>query len=337
MEIGIDTFVAANASKLTEKNSEIFEHLLERISFADKIGIDVYGIGEHHGMNMLDSAPNIILAAAASVTKRIRLTSAISGIGTIDPVRLFQEFSTIDLISNGRAEIIAGRGASIEAWALFGLNMKDSNEIFNEKLELLLKIRDNEIINWKGQYRSALDNIGIYPRPAQKSLPIWHAVLRTPSSAIRAGELGLPLMLAVIDGQIEQSVSIVELYKEAGLEAGFSNDELRVGFHSMGYVAESSEQAIEEFYPGWADSMTHMHAAPKTKSRFDIDLHSKGSTLMVGNPTEVAEKILSISDALGGISRFCFQMDYTNLPHEKLMNSIKLIGEQVIPKIKKHK
>lgn len=334
MEIGIDTFVASSLAGLVERNEDAIENLIERIVYADKVGLDVYGIGEHHSADKLDSAPTVLLAAAAARTKRIRLTSAVTGIGTCDPVRLFQEFATVDLISKGRAEIIAGRGASLEAWPLFGYNMRDSGELFAEKLDLLMKIRDNEFVTWSGKFRSALDNIAIYPRPFQDSLPIWHAVLRTPASAIRAGELGMPLMLAIIDGQIEQSRSLVELYREAGKDAGFNENQLTVGFHSMGYVAETSEQAVEEFYPGWAIAMDKLHATPKTKSRFNLDLQSKGSSLLVGNPEEVAAKIIGLSDALGGISRFCFQMDYAGLPHEKLMKSIELIGNKVIPIVK---
>lgn len=334
MEIGIDTFVASSLAGLVESNEDAIENLIERIVYADEVGLDVYGIGEHHSVEYLDSAPVVLMAAAASRTKRIRLTSAVTGIGTCDPVRLFQEFATLDLISKGRAEIVSGRGASIAAWPLFGFNMSDSAELFTEKLDLLLKIRDNEFVTWNGKFRPALDNVPIYPRPLQDSLPIWHAVLRTPASAIRAGELGMPLMLAIIDGQIEHSRSLVELYREAGKDAGFTEDQLTVGFHSMGYVAETSEQAIEEFYPGWALSMNKLHATPKTKSRFNLDLQSKGSSLLVGNPEEVASKIVRLSEALGGISRFCFQMDYAGLPHEKLMKSIELIGNKVIPMVK---
>ncbi len=335
MEIGIDTFLASHSARFIKNDEDLFEDLLTRIVFAEEVGLHAFGIGEHHGPDMLDSSPTVILAAAAALTKRIRLTSAVSGIGTCDPVRLFQDFATIDLISKGRAEIVAGRGASVEAWSLFGLDMKDSNDVFTEKLELLLKLRDSDVITWSGKYRSAIDNMVIKPKPLQTRLPIWHAVLRTPASAIRAGELGMPLMLAVIDGQIEQSLSLVELYREAGMDAGFSDKDLKVAFHSMGYVAETTEEAVTDFYPGWASAMEKGHALPKTKSRFDIDLKSKGSTLLVGNPEEVAEKIIRLSSELGGIGRYCFQMDYAGLPHEKLMKSIELIGKKVIPLVNK--
>lgn len=334
MEIGIDTFVVCGASGHLEKDEYAIENLLERIASADEFGLDVYGIGEHHQADMLDSAPAVLLAAAAARTKQIRLTSAVTGIGTSDPVRVFQQFATLDLISKGRAEIVAGRGASLDAFSLFGVNKQDSAEIFAENLELLLKIRENKPLTWSGKFRSSLDNLTVYPRPVQQKLPIWHAALRTPASFIRAGELGLPLMIAVIDGEIQQLVPLVDLYREAGLDAGFSMDELKVGFHSMGYIADTTEQATDEFYPGWAQAMTKFHGAAKSKSRFEIDLKSNGSTLLVGNPEEVAEKIIRLSDQLGGISRFCFQMDYSGLPHEKLMNSIKLIGTELMPRIK---
>ncbi|MFT5822328.1 MAG: putative LLM family oxidoreductase [Crocinitomix sp.] len=334
MEIGIDTFVASSKAGLIEKNEDAIENLLKRISFAEEVGLDVYGIGEHHREDFLDSAPTVLLAAAAALTKKIRLTSAVSGIGTVDPIRLFQEFATIDLISKGRAEIVAGRGASSEAWPLFGFDKAESSAIFKEKLALLLQARDNEFVTWSGKYRADIDNMGVYPRPFQKSLPIWHAALHTPGSAISAGELGMPLLLAVIDGQIEKALNMVELYREAGEDAGFEEDELKVGFHSMGYVAETTEQAVEEFYPGWAESMKHNHGTQKTKSRFELDLGLKGSSLLVGNPEEVAQKILRLTKDFGGLNRFCFQMDYAGLPHEKLMKSIELIGTKVIPLVK---
>lgn len=334
MEIGIDTFVVSGGAGLVESNELAVENLLERIKFADKVGCDVYGIGEHHGKDKLDSAPVVLMAAAASITNRIRITSAVTALGTVDPVRLFQEFATLDLISKGRAEIIAGRGTSPEAFPLFGLNIKDSAEIFSEKLDLLLKIRDSDVVNWSGKFRPALNKIAVYPRPLQPSLPIWHGALRTPASFIRAGELGLPLMVAIIDGQIDQIVPLVALYKEAGEDAGFKKDQLKVGLHSMGYVAETTEQAIKEFYPGWSDAMSKSHGLIKSLSRFEIDLKSNGSALLVGSPEEVAAKILRLSEALGGISRFCFQLDYALLPHEKLLQCIGLIGNKVIPMVK---
>jgi alkanesulfonate monooxygenase SsuD/methylene tetrahydromethanopterin reductase-like flavin-dependent oxidoreductase (luciferase family) len=334
MEIGIDTFVLSSDMGLVKRNEDAIENLLERIKFADEVGLDLYGIGQHQGKDKLDSAPVVLMAAAASITNRIRLTSAVTGLATVDPVSLFQEFATLDLISKGRAEIIAGRGTSIEAFPLFGLNAKDSAEIFSEKLDLLLKIRENDVVSWTGKFRPALNNVAVYPRPLQNPLPIWHAALRTPASFIRAGELGLPLMVAIIDGQIDQILPLVELYRAAGKDAGFKKNDLRVGLHSMGYVAETSEQAIKEFHPGWSNTMSKSHGLQKSISRFQIDLKSKGSALLVGNPEEVATKIFQLSEALGGISRFCFQLDYAALPHDKLLKCIELIGNKVIPLVK---
>lgn len=334
MEIGIDTFVSSREAAFVERNEDAIENLLERIKFAEEVGLDLYGIGQHYGKDKLDSAPVVLMAAAASITNRIRLTSAVTALATADPVSLFQEFATLDLISKGRAEIIAGRGASIEAFPLYGLNIKDSAEIFSEKLDLLLKIRNNDVITWSGKFRSPLSNMAVYPRPLQDPLPIWHAALRTPASFVRAGELGLPLMVAIIDGQIDTILPLVELYREAGKDAGFGKNDLKVGLHTMGYVAETSEQSINDFYPGWSKSMSNIHGLPKSISRFQIDLKSKGSALVVGDPEEVATKILRLSEALGGISRFCFQLDYAVLPHEKLLKCIELIGNKVIPLVK---
>jgi alkanesulfonate monooxygenase SsuD/methylene tetrahydromethanopterin reductase-like flavin-dependent oxidoreductase (luciferase family) len=336
MEIGIDTFVSSSDVGLVERNEDAIENLLERIKFADEMGLDLYGIGQHYGKEKLDSAPVVLMAAAASITKRIRLTSAVTGLGTVDPVSLFQEFATLDLISKGRAEIIAGRGASLEAFSLFGISPKDSADIFSEKLDLLLKIREHEIITWSGKFRPPLNNIGVYPRPLQNPLPIWHAALRTPASFIRAGQLGLPLMVAIIDGQIDNIIPLVELYRAAGKDAGFAKTDLKVGLHSMGYVAGTSEQGINEFHPGWSNSMSKLHGLPKSKTRFQIDLKSKGSALLVGNPEEVGSKILQLSEALGGISRFCFQLDYAALPHDKLLKCIELIGTKVIPFVRQN-
>jgi alkanesulfonate monooxygenase SsuD/methylene tetrahydromethanopterin reductase-like flavin-dependent oxidoreductase (luciferase family) len=333
MEIGIDTFVSSSDVGFVKSNEVAIANLLERIKFAEEVGLDLYGIGQHYGKDKLDSAPIVLLAAAASITNRIRLTSAVTGLTTVDPVSLFQEFATLDLISKGRAEIVAGRGASMEAFPLYGLSVKDSAEIFSEKLDLLLKIRDKDVITWSGKFRPALNNAAVYPRPIQNPLPIWHAALRTPASFIRAGELGLPLMVAIIDGQIDNILSLVELYRAAGKDAGFKKDDLKVGLHSMGYAAETLEQAITEFHPGWSNSMK-THGLQKSISRFQIDLKSKGSALVVGNPEEIATKILQLSEALGGISRFCFQLDYAALPHEKLLKCIEVIGTKVIPLLK---
>jgi probable LLM family oxidoreductase len=336
MEIGIDSFAAMMSGNASKKinDADAMAQLLDRIEYADQAGLDVFGIGEHHRKGFLDSAPTLILAAAAARTKNIRLTSAVTVLSAADPVRVFQNFATLDLISNGRAEIVAGRGSFIEAFPLFGYNLQDYDKLFSEKLDLLLKIRDNEYVDWSGKFRPALKHQPVYPRPLQDSLPIWVGVGGTPESFVRAGSLGLPLMVAIIGGETHHFRPLIDLYREAGKRAGFTPDQLKVGVHSLGYVAKTSEDAIEDFYPGYADSMTRVGRErgwpAMTKNRFEAQI-GPGGALMVGSPEEIAEKILRHSDALGGISRFTFQLDSGELPHEKLMRSIALIGDKVKP------
>jgi probable LLM family oxidoreductase len=330
MQIGIDSFAAAMIEGKT--NTQAINELLDRIAFADEVGLDFFGIGEHHRQEFLDSAPAVILGAAASRTKNIILSSAVTVLSAADPVRTFQNFATLDLISNGRAEMVVGRGSFIDAFPLFGLKMEDYNELFIEKLELLLKIRDNEIVNWSGKFRPALRNQAIFPRPQQEKMPIWLGVGGTPSSFERAGRLGLPLMVAVIGGETHRFRPLIDLYRRAGAEAGFKSEDLQVGLHSLGYVAETTEQAHEEYFPGYQEMFTKIGKergwGPITREHFDAQAGPRGA-FCVGNPQEVAEKILRHSEALGGISRFTFQMDNAGLSHEQLLKSIKLIGEKV--------
>lgn len=337
MEIGIDSFAAAprsNDQDRTLDNSIALTELLERIEFADKSGLDVFGIGEHYRKEFLDSAPSIILAAAAARTKRIRLTSAVTVLSAADPVRAFQNFATLDLISKGRAEMVVGRGSFTESFPLFGLDLQDYDELFSEKLDLLLAIRENEVVNWSGRFRPALSNQAIYPRPLQQSLPIWLGVGGTPASFIRAGELGLPLMVAVIGGETHRFRRLVNLYRQAGAEAGHPPESLKVGLHSLGYVASESEEAIENYYPGYAETFTRIGKErgwpPVTRTHFDAQTGPFGA-LVVGSPEVVARKILQHSESLGGISRFTFQMDNAGLSHSQLMQSIELIGKFVSP------
>lgn len=330
MEIGIDSFAAAPINNEISASQAIGE-LLERIELADKVGLDVFGIGEHYRKEFLDSASAMILAAAASRTQRIILTSAVTVLSASDPVRVFQNFATLDLISKGRAEIVAGRGSFTESFPLFGFSLHDYDAIFGEKLDLLLKIRDNEFVNWSGKFRPPLNNQAIYPRPQQVKLPIWLGVGGTPASFERAGRLGIPLMVAIIGGETHRFKPLVDLYRKAGKEAGHTPEQLKVGLHSLGYVANSNEEAIQDYYPGYAEMFNRIGKErgfpPVTKERFDAQNGLTGA-LLVGNPEEVAEKILRHSEALGGISRFTFQMD-TGIPHEKLMKSIELIGSKV--------
>lgn len=336
MEIGVDSFAAmfsGNASKAIN-DTDALAQLLDRIELADQAGLDIFGIGEHHRKGFLDSAPALILTAAAARTRRIRLTSAVTVLSAADPVRVFQEFATLDLISRGRAEMVVGRGSFIDAFPLFGYSLQDYDDLFTEKLDLLLNIREHEFVTWSGKFRPALKNQPIYPRPLQDPFPIWLGVGGTPGSFARAGALGLPLMVAIIGGETHQFRPLVDLYRESGKRAGFSPGQLKVGMHSLGYVAASSEQAVEEFYPGYAESMTRIGKErgwpPMTRSRFEAQAGPKGA-LLVGSPAEVAEKILRHSEALGGISRLTFQLDSAELPHKKLVQSIELIGTKLKP------
>ncbi len=336
MEIGIDSFAAMMSGNATRaiSDEQALQQLLDRIEQADRSGLDIFGIGEHHRKGFLDSAPAIILAAAAARTKNIRLTSAVSVISAADPVRVFQEFATLDLISNGRAEIVAGRGSFVDAYPLFGLDLDDYDALFIEKLDLLLKIRDNEFITWEGQFRPALNNQPVYPRPMQKKLPIWLGVGGTPESFVRAGKLGLPLMVAVIGGETFRFRPLIDAYREAGKRAGHKPEDLKVGLHSLGLVGNTTEEAMNDFYPGYAESMTKIGKErgwpPMTRGRFEAQVGERGA-LVVGGPEDVAEKILRHSEALGGIDRFTFQLDTAEITHEKLMESIELIGKKVKP------
>lgn len=341
MEIGIDSFAATEAGDVQidgQKSVLSLEQLLTRIEYADQMGLDVFGIGEHHRKEFLDSATAIILASAASRTQRIKLTSAVSVISAADPVRVFQEFATLDLISKGRAEIVAGRGSFTEAFPLFGLKLNDYDRLFSEKLGLLLQIRDQETVTWQGQFRPTLTNQSIYPRPLQKKLPIWLGVGGTPGSFVRAGQLGMPLMVAVIGGETHRFRPLIDLYKEAGIKAGHGEKDLKVGLHSLGYVARSNEKALENYYPGYAETFTRIGKErgwpPVTWNHFYAQTGKTGA-LVIGSPEEVAEKIIRHSESLGGISRFTFQMDNAGLSHEQLMESIKLIGNEVIPLVKR--
>ena len=336
MEIGIDSFAAVPAdSKIS--NAQAIAELLERIEYSDAMGLDVFGIGEHYRKEFLDSASSMLLAAAATRTKKIILTSAVTVLSAADPVRVFQNFSTLDLISNGRAEMVVGRGSFIESFPLFGLNLHDYDELFTEKLDLLLQIRNKESINWSGKFRASLINQSIYPRPLQNKLPIWLGVGGTPESFIRAGALGLPLMVAIIGGETHRFKPLIDLYRQAGAEAGHGPEALKVGVHSLGFVAATNEAAVEAYYPGYAEMFTKIGKErgypPVTKARFDAQNGTLGA-LVVGNPELVAEKIIRHSHALGGISRFTFQMD-AGLSHKQLLKAIELIGTKVAPLVNK--
>ena len=335
MEIGIDSFAAAHdESSRAVSPTERLRNLIEEIELADQVGLDVFGIGEHHRKDFLDSAPVVILAAAAARTSRIHLTSAVTVLSSADPVRVFQNFATLDLISQGRAEMVVGRGSFVDSFPLFGFRREDYDSLFAEKLDLLLKIRDNEHVHWSGKHRPALTGQGVYPRPVQDPLPIWLGVGGTPGSFARAGALGLPLMVAIIGGQTHRFRPLVDLYWEAGERAGHSRDRLKVGVHSLGYVAATTQEAADDFYPGYARAFTDIGKErgwpPATRAGFDAQRGPQGA-LLIGNPDEVAEKIIRHSEALGGVSRFTFQMNASSLPHAKLMKAIEMLGTSVAP------
>jgi len=335
MQVGIDSFAAFHDyTKESASSSERLQRLIEQIELADQIGLDVFGVGEHHRRGFLDSAPAVILAAAAARTKRIRLTSAVTVLSAADPVRMFQEFATLDLLSQGRAEMVVGRGSFIEAFPLFGLRLDDYDSLFSEKLDLLLKIRENEHVHWSGKYRPPLTGQGVYPRPLQEPLPIWIGVGGTPESFVRAGLLGLPLMVAIIGGETRSFKPLIDLYREAGKRAGHLPHQLKVGIHSLGYIAGSTQEAVDDFFPGYARSMNEIGKErgwpPITRMDFEAQ-RGPGGALLIGNPEEVTEKIIRHSQALGGISRITFMMNPASLPHEKLAQATELIGSRVAP------
>jgi probable LLM family oxidoreductase len=340
MEIGIDSFASAMYGSNTLSSVDAMEQLLDRIVYADQMGLDVFGIGEHHRKEFLDSATAVILAAAAARTKRIRLTSAVTVLSAADPVRVYQHFATLDIISKGRAELVVGRGSSVEAYPLFGFSLDDYDALFKEKLDLLLKIRDNEFVSWSGEFRPPLHHLPIYPRAFQPTLPVWLGVGGTPASFVRAGTLGLPLMVAVIGGETHRFRPLIDRYREAGAKAGFKPEQLKVGLHSPGYVAQTNEQAVADYYPGYAELWTKLGRErgwpPVTKAHFDGLIAPRG-VLVVGGPEQVAEKLLRHSEALGGVDRFTFQMDNSGLTHSQLMSSIELIGKKVIPLVNGNK
>ena len=338
VQVGIDSFAAAyDEASLAVSTSDRLRNIVEQIEHADQVGLDVFGIGEHHRRDYLDSAPAMILAAAAARTRQIRLTSAVTVLSAADPVRVFQQFATLDLLSQGRAEMVVGRGSFIDAFPLFGLRLEDYDSLFAEKLDLLLKIREHEHVQWSGKHRPALTGQGVYPRPVQDPLPIWLGVGGTPESFVRAGMLGLPLMVAIIGGETRRFRPLIDLYREAGERAGHPREQLKVGVHSLGYVAATTQEAADDFFPGYAravDSVSRERGwPPMTRASFDAQRGPYGA-LLIGEPDEVVDKILRHSEALGGISRITFQMNASSLPHAKLMRAIETLGTQVAPAVR---
>lgn len=332
-EIGISTFFEATTDI---DHAKRIQQGIEEIVLADEVGLDVYGVGEHHRKDYASSAPAVILAAAASVTKNIRLTSAVTVLSSDDPVRVFQQFATLDALSNGRAEIMAGRGSFIESFPLFGYSLDDYHELFDEKLDLLLKIRESEKVTWSGKHRPAIDNLGIYPRPIQNPLPVWIASGGTPQSVARAGALGLPLALAIIGGMPERFAPLIKLYKQSAERAGHDPNKLQIATHSHGFIADTTEKAVELFYPPTAAQMNVIGRErgwpPYTRETFDAGRSLEGA-LYVGDSEYVAKKIILLRKNLG-VDRFFLHINVGTMPHEDILRCIELLGKEVAPIVK---
>lgn len=339
MEFGVYSFadmpLADSSNKRTDTQQRI-ENLLEEIKIADELGFNVFGIGEHHRADYAVSSPATILAAAAMITKQIKLSSAVTVLSSDDPVRVFQQFATVDHLSAGRAEIMVGRGSFVESFPLFGYSLEDYDELFIEKLDLLLELNKNERVSWKGRMRASLNPVGVYPRPLQEQLPVWIAAGGTPASAVRAGKLGLPLALAIIGGNPEQFVPFTRLYKETAAKAGIKKENIRLGINSHVYIAADSQQAGDEFYPSYAGVMNRIGRErgwqPLSRQQFDHARSAHGA-LLVGSPQQVVDRIL-YEHELFGHSRFLAQMSLGDIAHEKVLTSMELFATRVIPSVK---
>ncbi len=340
MQIGIDSFVSTVTDPVTGVDVtpvERVQHLLEEVERADQVGLDSYGIGEHHRPEYMDSAPVVLLAAAAARTTRIRLNSAVAVLSAVDPVRLFQEYATLDLVSRGRVDLVVGRGSFTEAFPLFGLDLHDYDDLFAEKLGLLLQLRAQERVTWEGRFRPPLTGQGVYPRPLQDPLPVWVGVGGTPGSFARAGALGLPLMVAIIGGAPARFRPLVDLYRESGRRAGHPPEQLQVGLHCFGFVGRTTQQAADDFYPGWAQMFAKIGRErgfpPPTRAQYDATCGPDGAFL-IGDPDTVAAKVLRIHEDLGGIARLSLQMTNVRLAHDNLLRGIELLGTEVAPRVR---
>jgi probable LLM family oxidoreductase len=339
MQIGIDSFVETvteSSRPPAEIGQERVQQLLEEIELADRVGLDVYGIGEHHREEYIASSPAVLLAAAAARTERIRLTSAVTVLSSDDPVRVFQDFATLDLISKGRAEIIVGRGSFTESYPLFGYDLENYDELFAEKLDLLLHLRDEVKIYWEGKHRPSLTGQGVWPRPVQSPLPVRLGAGGTPNSFVRAGRLGLALTVAIIGGEPHRFRPLVEMYREAGRRAGHAPESLDVAVHSIGYVAETDRQASDELWPAYSHTFGRIGRergwGPMTRAGFDAQRGPTGA-FVVGSPETAATKLRYISEALGGVSRVSLMMSGGPIAHDKMLRSIGLLGSEVKPRV----
>ena len=340
MELGIYTFAENTAEPSTGNKTSAHQRmsdLMEEIELAEQVGLDVFAIGEHHRPDFIVSSPAVVLGAAAARTKKIKLSSAVTVLSSDDPVRVFQDFATVDLLSGGRAEIMAGRGSFIESFPLFGYNLDDYDALFSEKLDLLIQLNKKEKISWKGKFRPAINNLGVYPRPLQTELPIWVAVGGTPESVIRAGKLNLPMALAIIGGMPDRFVPLTDLYREAYGKGGHDMSQLQLGINSHTYIADDSQTASDEFYPSYADVMTKIGRERgwqgMTREQYEY-MRSKTGSLLVGSPQQVIDKII-YEHSLFKNTRFLAQMSVGTLPHDKLMHSIELFGTVVALAVKK--
>ncbi len=353
MELGLATFADVSPGAGPEQVAKRLQDLLEEIELADRLGLEVFGVGEHHRPDYAVSSTTVALGAAAARTKTIRLSSAVTVLSSADPVRVFQDYATLDLISGGRAEIMAGRGSFIESFPLFGYDLDDYDELFAEKLDLLLKLRESERVTWSGKHRAPLNDVGVYPRPIQQPLPVWIAVGGTPASVARAGALGLPLMIAIIGGSPARFAPLVDLYRQAveqapsgsgapaqtgasptGTSTGTgAHARPTVGINSHTYVAETSQQAANEFYPAYAPMMNRIGRErgwpPLTRQQFDAACGPSGA-LLVGSPQQVAEKIIAEHELFGN-DRFLGHISVGTLPHEQAMRATELFGAEVAP------
>jgi probable LLM family oxidoreductase len=340
MELGICTFVDNLPDPVTGKMISAYQRmqdLLEEVELTEQVGLDVFAIGEHHRIEYLVSAPAVVLAAAAARTKRLKLSSAVTVLSSDDPVRVFQDFATLDLLSGGRAEIMAGRGSFIESFPLFGYDLKDYDELFTEKLDLLLKLNEKEKITWKGKHRPTINNLGVYPRPYRDKLPIWIAVGGTPESIIRAGNLGVPLALAIIGGEPHRFAPLIQLYRDTAQQAGHNPETLQVGINSHVFIADTSQQAADVFFPSYADIMSRIGRergwGPMSRGQFEA-MRGKRGSLLVGSPQEIIDKIMYQYELFHN-TRFLAQMSVGSVPHKQMMRSIELFGTQVAPVIRK--
>jgi probable LLM family oxidoreductase len=340
MEIGISTFLEATPNPgvgQAVSHAQRLRNAVEEIVLADQVGLDVYGIGEHHRADYAATAPAVVLAAAAAMTKRIRLTSAVTVLSSDDPVRVYQAFSTLDGLSNGRAEIMAGRGSFIESFPLFGYSLDDYDALFEQNLELLLKIRASEKVSWSGGHRPAIQNLGVYPRSVQQPLPVWIASGGNPESAVRAGTLGLPIAFAIIGGMPERFAPLVELYKKAAARAGHDPSKLPIATHSHGFISDTNEKAADAFFP---HTQAQMNVIGRERgwpfydrAAFDAARSLRGA-LYVGDAEYVAEKIVLLRKNLG-VNRFFLHMDVSTMPHSELIRAIELLGTRVAPLVHK--